>query len=77
MPIYGHAVIGVLPSSDGKIIGPSKYDRIVDFSSRLQLQGELVKQVELFLVVNTAPRGLAVRISAVHMCKKPSIGPSV
>ena len=29
MPIYGHAYIGVLPSVEGKIIGLSKYDRIV------------------------------------------------
>ncbi len=70
MPIYGHAVIGILPSAEGKIIGLSKYDRIVDyFSSRLQIQEELVKQIERFIVDNTAPRGLAVRISAVHMCK--------
>ena len=70
MPIFGHAVIGILPAPDGKIIGLSKYDRIVDyFSSRLQIQEELVKQIERFVVDNTAPRGLAVRISAVHMCK--------
>ncbi len=70
MPIFGHAVIGVLPSRDGKIIGLSKYDRIVDyFASRLQIQEELVKQIERFIVENTDPRGLAVRISAVHMCK--------
>lgn len=70
MPIYGHAVIGILPSADGKIIGLSKYDRIVDyFCARLQIQEELVKQIERFIVDNTAPRGLAVRISAVHMCK--------
>ena len=70
MPIFGHAVIGILPAPDGKIIGLSKYDRIVDyFSSRLQIQEELAKQIERFLVENTAPRGLAVRISAVHMCK--------
>ena len=70
MPIFGHAIIGILPAPDGKIIGLSKYDRIVDyFSSRLQIQEELAKQIERFLVQNTAPRGLAVRISAVHMCK--------
>ena len=70
MPIYGHAIIGVLPSADGKIVGLSKYDRIVDhFSARLQIQEELAKQIERFLVDNTEPRGLAVRISAVHMCK--------
>ncbi len=70
MPIYGHATIGIMPSADGKIIGLSKYDRIVEyFSSRLQIQEELVKQIERFIVDTTEPRGLAVRISAVHMCK--------
>jgi len=70
MPFYGHAFIGILPASDGKIIGLSKYDRVVDFfASRLQIQEELVKQIGGFLVEKTAPRGLAVRISAVHMCK--------
>jgi GTP cyclohydrolase IA len=70
MPIYGEAFIGVLPSHDGKIIGLSKYDRIVDhFCGRLQIQEELVKQIGQFIMDHTAPRGVAVRISAVHMCK--------
>jgi GTP cyclohydrolase IA len=70
MPIYGSAYIGILPSADGKIIGLSKYDRIVNyFSSRLQIQEELVKQVGQYIVETTQPLGLAVRISAVHMCK--------
>ena len=46
MPIYGSAYIGILPSADGKIIGLSKYDRIVNyFSSRLQIQEELVSKL--------------------------------
>jgi GTP cyclohydrolase IA len=70
MPIYGDAYIGILPSPEGKIIGLSKYDRIVDhFASRLQIQEELVKQIGQYIVAMTNPRGLAVRISAVHMCK--------
>ena len=70
MPIYGHAYIGVLPAADGKIIGLSKYDRIVDhFASRLQIQEEMVKQIGNYIVEKTAPQGLAVRVSAVHMCK--------
>lgn len=70
MPIFGQAVIGILPSPDGKIIGLSKYDRIVDyFCSRLQIQEELVNQIGNYIVEMTAPRGVAVRISAVHMCK--------
>ena len=70
MPIYGHAMIGILPAPTGKIIGLSKYDRIVDyFCGRLQIQEELVKQIGQFIMEKTAPRGVAVRISAVHMCK--------
>ena len=57
-------------SPDGKIIGLSKYDRIVDhFCARPQIQEELVKQIGQHIVDTTQPRGLAVRISAVHMCK--------
>jgi GTP cyclohydrolase I len=70
LPIYGQAFIGILPSREGRIIGLSKYDRVVNyFASRLQIQEELVMQIANYLVDKTAPRGLAVRISAVHMCK--------
>jgi GTP cyclohydrolase IA len=70
MPIYGHAIIGVLPQKDGKIIGLSKYDRIVDhFAARLQIQEELVMQIGNYIEEVSKPRGVAVRISAVHMCR--------
>jgi len=70
MPIYGEAFIGVLPSASGKIIGLSKYDRIVEhFAGRLQIQEELVRQIGQFIMDQTEPLGVAVRISAVHMCK--------
>jgi len=70
MPIYGKAYIGVLPSAEGGVIGLSKYDRIVEhFSSRLQIQEELNHQIGAYLMEQTRPVGLAVRISAVHMCK--------
>jgi GTP cyclohydrolase I len=70
MPIYGDVYVGVLPSPDGKIIGLSKYDRVVEhFSARLQIQEELIAQIAQYIFELTKPRGLAVRISAVHMCK--------
>lgn len=70
MPIYGQAFIGVLPSPEGKIIGLSKYDRIAQyFAARLQIQEELVAQIGSFIMETTRPRGLAIRMSAVHMCK--------
>lgn len=70
MPIYGQAWIGVLPAPGGKLVGLSKYDRIVEyFSARLQIQEELVNQIGQYICDTTRPRGLAIRMSAVHMCK--------
>jgi GTP cyclohydrolase IA len=70
MPIYGEAFVAVLPAMDSKVIGLSKYDRVVDyFCRRLQIQEELVKQIGQFLMEKTGSLGVAVRISAVHMCK--------
>lgn len=70
MPIYGSAIIGIVPSADGRLIGLSKYDRVVHhFAKRFQVQEELVNQIGKFLMDRTAPRGLAIRVKAVHMCK--------
>jgi GTP cyclohydrolase I len=69
MPIYGTAIIGIVPA-DGRIIGLSKYDRVVQhFARRFQVQEELTKQIGDYLMETTAPRGLAIRLRAVHMCK--------
>ena len=38
-------------------------------TSRLQIQEELVGQIGNYIMDTTRPRGLGVRISAVHMCK--------
>lgn len=70
LPVYGHAFIGVLPAADGTLLGLSKYDRIVNyFSARLQIQEELGKQIGAFIMSHSGARGVAVRISAVHMCR--------
>lgn len=70
MPIYGTAIIGIVPAEAGRIIGLSKYDRVVHhFGRRLQVQEALTKQIGDYLMEMTAPRGLAVRLRAVHMCK--------
>jgi GTP cyclohydrolase I len=70
MPIRGEAFIGILPSPGGKVLGLSKYDRIVDhFAGRLQTQEELTQQIGDYIWRETSPLGVAVRISAVHMCR--------
>ena len=54
---------------DGKIIGLSKFARIVDcFARRPQVQERLTAQIADFIEENLNPRGVAVFIEAEHLC---------
>lgn len=66
-PIIGVASVAYIP--DGKIVGLSKLNRIVEcFARRLQVQERLTVQIANALVENLAPKGVAVHISARHLC---------
>lgn len=68
-PIYGKAWIGVLPNRKGRIIGLSKFNRIVDhFSRRPQIQEELTSQIAVQLQKLLKPKGLIVMVKARHFC---------
>jgi GTP cyclohydrolase I len=67
LPIIGHCHVAYIPN--GKVLGLSKIARIVDmYARRLQIQENLTKQIAdaIHRVVN--PRGVAVQITAAHMC---------
>lgn len=67
MPIVGQAWIGYLP--DTKLIGLSKFPRIVDwFSRRPQIQESLTEQISQYLQDVLQPKGVAVYIAAKHFC---------
>ncbi|MXV92051.1 MAG: GTP cyclohydrolase I FolE [Chloroflexi bacterium] len=67
LPFIGRAHVAYIP--DGKIIGLSKIPRIVDmFARRLQVQERLTQQVAEFLNEVLSPRGVAVAMTAQHMC---------
>ena len=72
LPFWGVAYIGLLPSiENGKIIGLSKYVRIVDFfSRRMQLQEDLTAQIADFIEEKLEPHGVGVQIIASHSCMK-------
>ncbi len=68
MPFYGKVSIAYLPK-DEKIIGISKFSRIINyFSKRLQVQERLTKQISDFLYEKLDPFGIIVIIEAEHMC---------
>ncbi len=67
LPFVGHAHVGYLPKD--KVLGLSKIPRIVDmFARRLQVQERLTRQIAEFLVEVLNPRGVAVVMTAKHMC---------
>ena len=67
LPFVGHAHVAYIPS--GRIVGLSKIPRIVDmFSRRLQVQERLTQQIAEFIDEVLEPRGVAVTLTAQHMC---------
>nr|WP_245808539.1 GTP cyclohydrolase I FolE [Deinococcus hopiensis] len=67
LPFYGRAHIAYIP--DGKILGLSKFARIVDlYSRRLQVQERITTQIADAVSELLDPRGVAVLMEGVHLC---------
>ena len=66
-PFFGTVSIGYIP--DGKVLGLSKFSRIVEvFARRLQVQERVTTQIAQAIMDNMTPKGVAVVIKARHMC---------
>ena len=70
MPFVGYAHVAYIPSSDGKVIGLSKLNRIVEyFARRPQVQENLTMQIHDYInEVCEGNKGVSVMIAANHMC---------
>ena len=70
LPFIGHAHVAYLPTPEGKVIGLSKLNRIVEFYARRpQVQENLTMQVHDHIdEVCTENIGVAVSVEANHMC---------
>lgn len=67
LPFFGKAYIAYVPN--GKIVGLSKFPRLVDaFSRRLQVQERLTNQIMQCIDETLEPKGVAVVIEAQHLC---------
>lgn len=66
-PFFGRATVAYIP--DGRIVGLSKINRLVDcFARRLQVQERLTTQVADALMEHLKPKGVGVIMTARHMC---------
>jgi GTP cyclohydrolase I len=70
LPFVGHAHVAYIPSKDGKVIGLSKLNRIVEyFARRPQVQENLTMQIHDYInSVCEGNAGVAVMVEANHMC---------
>jgi len=67
IPFFGTAKVAYIPN--GKIVGLSKINRIVDkYMRRLQVQERLTVQIANALEEALQPLGVAVMIEASHLC---------
>lgn len=68
LPFTGFAHIAYIPKN-GKIMGLSKFSRVVNcFSRRPQIQERLTDQIADFIFLGLDPLGVAVSIEAEHLC---------
>ena len=69
VPFFGHAHVGYIPSTNGRITGLSKLARLVDgYAKRPQVQERLTSQIANAMEEVLQPRGIVVVIEAEHLC---------
>ena len=67
LPFFGKCHIGYIPN--GKVLGLSKFARIVDyFSLRLQIQERLTSEIAHCIQSITGATGVAVMLETKHLC---------
>ena len=67
LPILGRADIAYVPNDH--VVGLSKLSRVVEaYARRLQIQERLTSQIAQTIQDTLAPRGVAVRLVAEHLC---------
>ncbi|QQG44036.1 MAG: GTP cyclohydrolase I [Candidatus Roizmanbacteria bacterium] len=67
LPYFGYINIGYIPN--GKILGLSKFRRIIDcFTKRLSIQEELTYQIFDLFNTKLRPKALIITVEAKHTC---------
>jgi GTP cyclohydrolase I len=68
-PFYGQVHVGYIP--DGRVLGVSKFARLVEiYSRRLQIQERMTKQIADAIMEYLKPQGVGVIVEGIHLCMR-------
>lgn len=68
-PFIGKAHVAYIPGNDGRVIGLSKFARLVDgYARRPQVQERLTSQIADAMQNSLDPKGVMVVVEAEHLC---------
>ena len=69
LPFFGVVHIGYIPDISGRVVGISKFARVVEiFARRPQIQERMTTQIADAIVEGLQPQGVGVVIQAEHLC---------
>ena len=69
LPFFGIVHIGYIPDASGRVVGISKFARVVEiFARRPQIQERMTTQIADAIMEGLQPQGVAVVAQAEHLC---------
>ena len=69
LPFFGVVHVGYIPDITGRVVGISKFARVVEiFARRPQIQERMTTQIADAIVKGLQPQGVAVVVQAEHLC---------
>ena len=69
LPFFGMVHVGYIPDISGRVVGISKFARVVEiFAHRPQIQERMTPQIADAIVEGLKPQGVGVVIQAEHLC---------
>ena len=69
LPFFGTVHVGYIPDISGRVVGISKFARVVDiFARRPQIQERMTTQIADAIMEGLQPQGVGVVVQAEHLC---------
>jgi GTP cyclohydrolase I len=69
LPFFGVVHVGYIPDISGRVVGISKFARIVEiFARRPQIQERMTTQIADTIMEGLQPQGVGVVVQAEHLC---------